>query len=439
MSVEVDRFLPTRDRAPGDAVFLLCLYAAALLLVPARLVLRGIPLSISPANLVGLGLVVLWFCSQMTTNLGAAKGRNAVRFAVLTYATCLVASYGYAAWNYLPADELRQLDRRLILATALIGVSLAVCDGVRAVERLERLVRAVVVAGAGVASVGALQFVLGLDLTQLVPFPGLQFSTDDPFVSARGSLRRVAGTASNPIEFATVCATLLPLALHLGYRAQRSGQSPGRWWLCAGLIGSGLLFSVSRTAVLGLVVAGAVLMVGWSARRRVHAAVAVAGALVASKLAFPGLLGIFYGLFAYATADNSTQYRTHDYPIVIAEVKRNVLLGHGLGTWYAPKYQILDNQYLMALVETGVLGFAAFVGLFVAAIVAALRARHLARTEDSRDLCLSIAASVTVPMVASVTFDLASFPTVSGLAFLMIGVAGAALRCVGARHPKATE
>lgn len=414
----------------ADTVTIACIYVAAVMVIPARLVLKGIPLSISPANLIGMALLALWFCAQLTTSLGAAKGRNPVRTAAFVYAFGLIATYGYAASSYLPADEMKALDRRIILAAALIGITVALCDGVRRRERLDLLLKVLVLGGAFAAFVGALQFLLDIDLTQRLVLPGLRFSTEDGSVFERADLRRVSGTTANPIEFGLVCASLLPLALHFGFQATARREPAVRWWVCSVLIASGLMFSVSRSAILGVAVAGTVLVLGWPARRRIQAAIAAVVFLVITKFTVPGLLGVFVGLFTNASDDPSIQFRTHDYPIVFAEVGRHVLLGRGLGTWVAPKHQILDNQYLLTLLETGVLGLVAFAGLFVAAIYATLRARVRSVEREQRDLGLAIAAAIAVPMAGAVTFDLLSFPTIAGLTFLLFGVAGAYVRCV---------
>ena len=241
-------------------------------------------------------------------------------------------------------------------------------------------------------------------------------------------MRRVAGTTGHPIEFGVVCAMLLPLAVHLATKAGGRAQPSRRWWLCAGLIAAGLMFSVSRSAILGAAGAGVVLFLGWSARRRVQAVLAVLGFLALMKVIAPGLLGAFYGLFANMGNDDSIRYRTHDYATASTEISKHLWLGRGLGTWYAPKHQVFDNQYLLSLVEVGVLGLVAFMGIFLAGIYAALRARFMSSDPGDRDLGLTLAAMLVVPIVACATFDFASFKTATALAFLVAGAAGSLLR-----------
>ncbi|WP_259404839.1 O-antigen ligase [Microbispora sp. H10830] len=422
--VLADPLLPGARRR-ADGATLAALFALSLLIIPARLVLRGLPLSLTPANILSLLAGMCWLCAQFTTTLGVAKGRTPVRTALFCYVVALTATYGVASYGYLPSDELKLSDHALVLVMASVGIALAVCDGVRTPERLDFLLKTMVTGGAVIAVIGALQFMADFDLTQYLALPGLRFASEGGAVDMRDSMRRVAATTGHPIEFGVLCSMLLPLAVHYGFRG---GRGALRWWLCAALIGMGLLFSVSRSAVLGVGVVGIILILGWPVRRKVQALIVTAVFLVVAKLTFPGLLNTLYGLFANAGTDSSVQYRTHDYDVAATEVARHLWLGRGIGTWYAPKYQVFDNQYILTAVESGAVGVAVFVALFFCGIYSAVRARRLSVDPAPRDLGLTLAACLVVPLVGSATFDLLSFATVTGVAFLLIGASGALLR-----------
>ena len=160
---------------------------------------------------------------------------------------------------------------------------------------------------------------------------------------------------------------VLPLAIHVAFQ-RHPGRSPaGLWWTCVGLIGGGLMFSVSRSAILGVAAAGSSSSsagrpgggCGWRSP--------VLGFLVVIKFVSPGLLGAFFSLFQNAGQDSSVQWRTHDYATAKELISQHLWLGRGIGTWYAPKHEVFDNQYLLTLVDSGVIGLVAFVGIFVAA------------------------------------------------------------------------
>jgi O-antigen ligase len=421
------------DGTRADGATVAAIFAIVLLIVPARLVLKYLPLSLTPANVVSLVAALLWLCAQLTLALGAAKGRNPVRTALFAYFTAMLATYGFATAGPMESDELNLADHSFVLVVAIVGLALTVCDGVRGYRRLDFLLRTLVVGGAVIAVVGALQFLFSIDLTRLMELPILRYTTEgDAFVLERADLRRVAATTGHPIEFGVTCAMLLPLAAHYALAAGLRGERQLRWWVCTLLIGCGLMFSVSRSGMLSLAVVALVLFLGWPNRWRLRALLVAAGFLVAIRIAVPGLLGTFVGLFTNLSNDESIQFRTHDYAVAAQQISRHFWLGRGLGTWYAPKYQIFDNQYILSMVETGIVGTVAFAGVFVVASYAALRSRFLSADPVVRNLGLTIAACLLVPLVGSFTFDLLSFHTVTGISFLLTGAAGALLRAVRA-------
>jgi O-antigen ligase len=426
----------------ADAATILGLFVALQFVLPSRLVLSYVPLSLSAASVVALGLGALWLCTQMTTTLGAAKGQSPVRTLIFAYSFVLLASYARAASGYLPSDERSIGDHAMVTVFALVFVVLAACDGIRSRERLLFLLRVVVVCGTLNAVVGIVQFLFAFDPTPLLRPPGMHFYALYSSVLDREGLRRVAGTTAHPIEFGVFCAMLLPLAVHVAFQASRSHRRPGFWWTCVGLLGAGLMFSVSRSAILAVTSAGLVLLIGWPARRRMWTAAAGLGFLVVMQLVSPGLINTFLSLFQNAGQDSSITWRTHDYDTARQLISQHLLLGRGLGTWYAPKHQVFDNQYVLTLIDTGVIGLVAFLGVFLVAIYAAVRVQYLchrlpeatATAAADRDLALSLAASLIVVFPTFATFDFTSFPTVTALAFLLVGMSGALLRIVSSER-----
>jgi O-antigen ligase len=436
---------PTEDIRPrlprsADATTILAIFVGLQLLLPSRLIMNGLPLSLSAASILALGMGALWLCTQLTTTLGAAKGCNPVRTMLFAYFCALLASYANAASGYLPGDERAIGDHAMVTAFALVFVALTVCDGVRSRERLYFLVRVIVVCGSAVALIGILQYLVGFDLTPYLRAPGMHFSSFDNSVGSRDGLTRAAGTTANPLEFGVFCAMVLPLSIHLAFHATQSGRRTRFWWTCVGLIGGGLMFSVSRSAIVGLTAAVLVLLAGWPARRRVWMLVAGVGFLAVIKVLSPGLLRTFLSLFQNAGSDSSVQWRTHDYATARDLISQHPWLGRGVGTWYAPKHEVFDNQYLLTLVDSGVIGLVTFVGIVLSALYAAVRVgllcyhlpERVAAAATDRDLALSVAASVAVVLPTFATFDFQAFPTVTALLFLLVGIAAALLRVVRA-------
>lgn len=413
----------------ADGATLAVLFVVALLVIPARLVFRGVPLALTPATVIAMLIGLCWLCAQFTTTLGVAKGRNPVRTGLFVYAAALLATYGYATFGYLPADELSLADHAIVLLIAVVGLALGVCDGVRGPDRLDFVLKTVVVCGSIAATVGIVQFLLDFDLAQYLRLPILRYESGETLIEVeRNGLRRVGGTMGHPIEFGVVCAMILPLAAHFAFQARQRSQPALRWWVCAALIATGLMFSASRSAIVGLAGVAVVLLIGWPARRRAWALLVAVGFLILIRLAVPSLISNMVTLFASAGSDDSVKWRTWDYPAATEEILRHLWFGRGYGTWYAPKHQVFDNQYILTMVEGGVIGMAAFVALFACALVAALRARYLSTDPGRRDLGLTLAACLVVPLLGSATFDLVAFKTAEGLSFLLIGAAGAMLR-----------
>jgi O-antigen ligase len=421
----------------ADGATLACVFLLMLLIIPARLVISGIPMSITPATLTGLGLGVIWFCCQMVTTLGVAKGRNLARTALFLYAVSQLATYGYATRNYLPMDELEGADRTIVVVFGTICVGIAVCDGVKNLARLDVLLKFMTVAIGIVATIGFIQFAAGFDLTKYLAIPGLRPVTDDGFVLERAAFRRPAGTTGHPIEFGVVCAIGVPLAAHYAYRAKEAGLKSGKWWLCLGMIACGSVVSLSRSAILGLCLGGLVLLIGWSGRRRVQALIAAAGFLVVLRMIVPGLIGTLYSLFDNIGDDPSISGRTDDYKSAGQQIAKHFLLGRGNGTYLSEKYGPLDNQYLGTLVQNGYIGLGALIFLLLAGLYAAARVRAISPDPVVRDLALSLIACQAIVALGAATFDLLWFSTATGLTFVLIGASGALLRHAKAQaeHP----
>jgi O-antigen ligase len=428
------RAVRMRGRVPAGGATLAAIYVVTLTIIPSGLVVQGIPLSISVDTLVALLMGMCWLCAHIAGGLGIVKGFTPMRTAIYAFLLGTIATYAWAMHHYLPSDEIKLADHTLVLIIALIGMVLMIGDGVPNRERIDFLLRVVVVCCSIVAGVAALQFVIDFDMTKYLVLPGLKMtSINAGYIFERQDLRRVAGTTGNPIEFGVLCAMTMPLALYFAFRAKQEGSPAGRWWVCCALIGSGLLFSISRSAVLGMACAGLILMMGWPARRRVVSIIVTLVVLALSRFAFPGLIGTIVGLFVNFSSDDSVQYRTHDYPIAAAEISRHPILGRGVGTFYAPKHIVFDNQYLLTLVEGGFVGLVVMVLLFIVGFGSALYLALRAVRPQDRELALTLLAAVTVPAIGSVTFDLFGFKVVEGVFFALLGVVAAYYRMTPCR------
>ena len=159
-----------------------------------------------------------------------------------------------------------------------------------------------------------------------------------------------------------------------------------------------LPMTVSRTAIIGLVVVLAVLMPSWPRRRRRPAYVMAVVGAAAVRVLVPGLLGTILVLFSSASgnSDNSSQARTKDYAGVTPYIKERLWFGRGPATFIPSLYRYTDNYYLLALVEVGVVGVTAVLIVYITGIRAGRLGRRLSVDEAFRDLGQCFAATFAV-------------------------------------------
>jgi O-antigen ligase len=304
-----------------------------------------------------------------------------------------------------------------------LGVALYVVDSLREKARFYSLIRLLVGMGTFLALMGLAQFVTGFDIVNNLHFPGLSLNSTAVSVFERAGFARVNATALHAIEFATVLAMLLPLAVSEAIRRRTPGAVTQML-----LIAGALPLTVSRSGMLGLAVGllFTFLVVGPRERLAMLALMPVgAGAFVAVT---PGLLGTIRDLFLSAGSDTSISARTDDYPAVEAFFRDSPWLGRGPFTFLPAVYRTLDNQYLGSLVEGGLVGLGCLIVLLLGAALVSLGVARRLPAGPERVLCQGMAASVAVAAVLFSTFDSFSFPMCMGVLFLVIGLIGAAAR-----------
>jgi O-antigen ligase len=245
-------------------------------------------------------------------------------------------------------------------------------------------------------------------------------------ITERSGFSRPFGTALHPIEFGAVITTVLPIAIA---RARTRTTSPVLKWLPVAAMGGAVMLSISRSAVVCGLVALIVLGLGWNGRERRLLAAGVAGVFALVAVLVPGMLGSLAGLFTTAAEDTSIASRTGSYPLAWEFFTTAPFFGRGYST-FLPLYRIFDNQYLLLLVEVGLLGLTAVLGLIVTAVVCAVQARRRATDPAVRELAGGLAASVVTAAAGLAFYDGFSFPTATGVLFVLLGLTGALRRLV---------
>ena len=132
-----------------------------------------------------------------------------------------------------------------------------------------------------------------------------------------------------------------------------------------------------------------------------------------------------------------TTSRTGALSMASPYVSQHPWFGRGFGTFFPATYFFTDDQYLLSLMEIGVVGLLALLALFITGLVTAQKVRRATTDPEMRDLGQSLTATIAVAMVAFGTFDALSFNMAAGLSFLLLGCTGAALRLIRAQGPQA--
>jgi O-antigen ligase len=424
------------DRRQGaDAVTVLTVYLVLLCAVPSELTITALGSVGRPATLWGLACAAWWLWATLQRPWPTDRPRSPVRVALAVVLAVALLSYALAQLHGLPPGEVSPADSGLLRLASWSGVALVATDGIRDRQRWHTLLRRVVVAGSVVAALGVAQSLTGRSLIPNIALPGFSGDPGLGEVQSRGEFVRASATASHPLEYAVVLSSALPLAVTFALeRARRSSVGP---WLGSGLLALASVVSVSRSAIVGLIVGLAPLVSTWGRTVRRVALVVGVGMVAALYVLVPGILGTVRGLFSSVGADPSTLSRTSSYGTALQIAAHDPVTGRGFGT-FLPQYRILDNQYLLLLVELGALGLAAFAGLLVTTITCVIQAERSATERLDRQLARALLGSLLAAAVLFAFFDALTFPMAAGMLFLLVGLSGAAhtvLRGDGAVHP----
>lgn len=410
---------------------LLALFLALQFLIPARLVITGMGAIGRPSVAIGILLAFLWFLSAIRAH-HLPGGRQPIRWIIGVFLALQLLGYA-VGFDRLPSEaQATAADRWLIFTVAISGVTLAVADGMRTRDELDRVLRLLVVFAGAMSLVGVLQFFGIVDLAQYIRIPGLHLNSELIQVGARGDggFPRVPGTANHYIEFGVVLALTLPLALHYALFSP-----PGRarlWrWLAVGLLALGIPLSISRSAIVTVLVVMALMAIVWPWRQRYNALVTAVMATAAFHVLNRGVLGTIKALFLHADDDPSILDRIARTATVIELWRERPILGWGAGMVTPDEFLLLDNQIYMFLIAGGAVGVVGFLMFFFVPYLLGRSVRLRGRDQESRHLGHTLAVTMPAAVVASGTFDSFSFTTFVATMCILVGATGALWRLDG--------
>ncbi|MCC4908024.1 O-antigen ligase [Microbacterium sp. cx-59] len=416
------------SRRPGmDAVSMLTVYIVLLYGFPSNLALSFLGSYGRPQFLWGLVLLLWWVLSRFQPPTLPRSVSQPVRLALCVLLVVFLLSFAQAMLRGQPADQISPAVSSLARLLSWTGVALVAMDGIRTMDELMTLVRRVALAGGLVAALGLLQFATDQPIIDFLSgLPG--FSGDAGGIDSRGGFIRASGTATHPLEYAIAISVALPLAVASAIIGDH-GHKRLRWWLPVMTVAMASFLAVSRSAVIGFIVATVAVIPGLPRRFRGVVMVVVVTAFVGAMLTVPGLYGTIVGMFLGIGTDTSTQSRTVALDLAPQFLASSPLLGAGTGT-FLPRYRIFDNEWIHTAVEVGILGVAALAALFAVAIWSAWRASRESSLEDLQVVGRCLAACVVTIAVLFSLFDAFAFPMAPGTAFLIFGLCAAA-RTVG--------
>ncbi|WP_073910597.1 O-antigen ligase family protein [Streptomyces sp. CB00455] len=414
-----------RRRRP-DATAVLSCYLALAFFIPSNLTLPGLGGVGTPANAFAL-LGLFWYLATwLTGGIRPACATRLPRVVLCLLAVSVLASYVANAARGASHKEILAADRGLIALLVWVSLVVLVSAGIQDRARLDVLLRRTVVMGAVVAAIGYYDFFTATNIADHIGVPGLQSGVAPITTLDRGSFTRPRSTTAQPLEFGGMLAILLPFAVQQALDPVRRHLGRARRWGPVVLMGGALPLTVSRTSIIGALIVVLVMVPRWKPQRRWTAIGLLLGSVACFKVVVPGLIGTITTLFAsfLSNSDSSTRARTVKYSAILPYLDERPLFGRGFGTFLPELYFFTDNQYMLTLAETGLMGLVALLVLFCTGIHQGGAIRRLARDESDRELGQAFFASALVALVISATFDALSFPMFAGMFFLTLAAGG---------------
>jgi polysaccharide biosynthesis protein PslJ len=396
----------------------------------------NLPFQLEPYRIYVIGMVVIWFASLLVDRRVRLRktGVDApVALIVLSAAASIAAN----------PDRVAALgsavDKKLMFFLSFLLVLYVTSSVVRRLDAVDALAKTLVGGGGVVAFFAVIEARTGFNvfnhLERFVPLlrPG---GDGEPVAFQKfGSANlRVFASAQHPIALSAMFVVLTPLSIYLARRYRQR-----RWYLTTLLLVAACASTVSRTGILMFVVVIIVFL--WLRPRETRRFwPAIFPALIVIHFVLPGTIGSLKQSFFPAgglvaeqesMAGKSGSGRLADIGPALREWRREPLVGQGFGTRVVdagikgPRSNILDDQWLGTLIETGAIGAFGWLWLFVRAV---RRFGREAKRDDSERgwLLVSLAAGIASFAVGMLTYDAFSFIQVTFLVFIYLGL-GAAL------------
>jgi O-antigen ligase len=397
----------------------------------------NLPFQLEPYRIFVFMLVLVWVGSLLVDPRVRVR-RTGFEGPLALIVGASVASIVANPWRVSQLSS--EVNKKLMFFLSFLLILYVTTSVIRRLDNIELLTKTLVSGGAVVAAFAIVEARTGFNvfnhLARVVPLlrPQADMALSGADMKRFGAAStRVFASAQHPIALSAALVMLTPLAIYLARRYRQR-----RWLLCALLLGVAVASTVSRTGITMLIVV--VLVFLWlrpTETRRMWPA--LIPALLCVHFVLPGTLGSLKqaflphgGLVAEqkSAAGTSGSGRIADLRPALRQWRVQPLTGMGYGTRVVdasptqPQANILDDQWLGTLLETGALGAFGWLWLFIRSV---RRFGKEAKRDDSDRgwLLASIAAGIAAYAIGMLTYDAFSFIQVTFLLFILIGLGSA--------------
>lgn len=424
-----------------NLAFLLLL---VMLFVPIRkYTLSGVTgFQLEPYRAVALVILVLWIAALLIdqrVRLRPTKFEPQLLTILFVYLASIVVNTGRI--NALGVQTI--VLKGIAFFFALLLIVYFISSVIRSREDLDFVVKVLVAGGAILSFFALIEFNTGFNvfdhINRVFPFLRVEY-TGFHSVELRDGRARVVGSSQHPIAYGAMLTMLVPLAVYLARRTRTK-----RWWTAAVLLVLGSLATISRTGIVMILVIlflYARTFPGFTKRLLPL----LVPAILVIHLALPGSLGTLWGSFfpkgglvaqQQQGAGTRGSGRLADLGPGLSKAMETPVLGEGYSTRVVDETSplqnanILDDQWLGTFLETGLLGVAAWLWLFITFSRRMLRrAREQVATPDAW-LYAALGSAVASFGFGMVFFDAFSFIQVTFVALLMVAIGGMLLSSSG--------
>lgn len=407
------------DQGPPWLLRILCFVIPAL---PVYVVLPGaLKGNGAPSRMIALimfGLVLLSFFVVRRTE---QRRINPGMIILLLYLAMWLIVYGVGLLNHDNVGTASNRTRAMLTIAAHVGVGLYVLARVRSGRQRDVLLGWLAAGLVFVCLVGVVQSVSSLDLRYFFQPPGFVLNTEDLQLSERMGVTRVRGTSQHAIEFSVLAAITIPLTIYL---ARRSVRRAARWVSGVGCLIAivALPAAISRSGIISLLAALLVYLLAFRVRQIAVSLAVAATAVGGYVIAFPKIANALWATITGSADDESVSARIDDYTKVSNLLHERPLFGLGVGGSDPADFGYLDNEWMQAIVQGGLVGLTAMAAVMFGAVFGMAAALRGATAPRGREQAYLLGAMAVGILASSFTFDLFAFEQATLIFFILFGM-----------------